>query len=86
MPTDQLARQRAKTAGTRIPPTAPRPSPALPDLQRRTDKVKATPDLRREKVEALRNALAADQYDLDARLHELIDRTPEEWQTLASAP
>lgn len=86
MPTDQLTRRRAKTAGIRVPPTAPCPARALPDLRHWTDKVKALPDLRWEKVEAVRNALAAGRYDLDTRLNELIDRLPDEWQALASAP
>ena len=84
MPTDQLNRERAATAGTRIPPRAPALDRGLPDLGGWADKVKALPDLRWEKIRALRDALTAGDYDLDARLSELIDRLPEEWGALAS--
>lgn len=78
MPTDQQTRGRAKTSASRIPPVAARPHPPAPELQPWIDKAKALPDVRWEKVQALRRALAEGEYDLDSRVNELIDQWPGE--------
>ena len=84
MPTGQLPRRSTRVPKKRVPPPPPAPEPTTPDLQPWVEKVKALPDLRWEKVQAMRDALANGGYDVEARLNDLIDRLPEELQTMAS--
>ena len=85
MPTDQLTRQRSRTTRTRLPPVAAPPDREVPELQRWVEEVKGLRDLRWEKVQAVRDALAAGKYDLDARAEELIGRLSEELPALSPA-
>lgn len=84
MPTGQLPRRRTRVSKKRVPPPPPRPETTTLDAQAWVEKVKALPDLRWEKVRAVRDALAEGGYDVEARLDDLIDRLPEALQTLAS--
>ena len=85
MSTSLVSQQRALTSATRRRPVADQPEQKLPDLQRWVEKVKALPDLRWEKIQALREALAGDEYDVDGRLNDLLDSLPEELSALALA-
>lgn len=49
-----------------------------PQLDEWIDKVKALPDTRRAKVQAIRDALLNGQYDLDGRIDKLFDKFPGE--------
>ena len=86
MPMDRTTKKRAAVAATRRPlpaagtettgqrqADAPQPQQADQlDVSRWVEKVKELPDVRREKVEAVRQALADDAYDDVARLEHLL--------------
>jgi len=85
MSTNVLSRRRELTSATRRRPAAHGPEQKLPDLQSWVEKTKALPDLRWERIQALREALAAGEYDVDSRLNGLLDRLPDELFALAPA-
>jgi hypothetical protein len=55
-----------------------------PSLDEWVQKVKELPDLRWDKIEAVRTELAAGDYDVEARLLELLQKLPEERGHLAA--
>lgn len=79
MAANLVNRRRQAAAHTRRPPQAKPKDRELADLEGWIEKAKDLPDLRWEKVKAVREALARGEYDLDARLESLLSRSPAEW-------
>ena len=78
MPVDPLLRKRAAISATRRRPTAVTPTDrTLADLPRWVEKVEALPDIRWDKVAAIREALVAGQYDVDTRCQDMLDHPPD---------
>ena len=83
MPLDPLLHKRAAVSATRRRPTvATRADRSLADLPRWVEKTKALPDIRWAKVAAIREALAAGQYDVDTRCQDMLDHPPDELASL----
>ena len=70
------------TTTRRRPGTRQQMGRQLADLPRWLEKVKALPDIRWEKVAAIRAALESGQYDADARIEDLLERFPAELAAL----
>jgi len=80
------AEERARaSAKRRRPPVYEFPQQKPADHKQWVEKVKQLPDVRQDKVMAIREALEADRYDVDSRLNELFDRLPDELGNLTSA-
>ena len=78
MPQNPTRRRKTPKA----PDIKPLPPPAPtdqrdPNLLQWIEKVKAMPDIREDKVRAIRSALAAGTYDVNARLEDLCDHWPD---------
>jgi hypothetical protein len=87
MSAELLSRKRIKAVGNRRRPAPQRQNQERPDeTPQWLEHAKALPDLRWSKVQALRDALAAGEYDVDQRLGDLFDRLPGELANLETAP
>lgn len=71
--TTVFTRRRRLVFETRRPPVGLPREPERPADTRWIDKAKSLPDLRFDKVQALRNAIASGRYDVDARLSAVLD-------------
>jgi len=72
------AHARTRTTETRRrPPQYDPPKTTPPANDEWIEKVKKLPDVRQEKVRAIRKALQAGEYDLETRLNQLFDKLPE---------
>jgi anti-sigma28 factor (negative regulator of flagellin synthesis) len=67
---DDLPRRRAAVAGSRRRPLIPQPS-ADADWMKRAERV---PGVRMERVKAIRDALAAGTYDIDAKVASFVQQ------------
>jgi hypothetical protein len=83
--TTVFSRRRRLVFETRRRPISIPRDPAKAVDSQWIEKAKALPDLRFEKVQALRTAIANGQYDLDARLTALLEDLPRDLVTLADA-
>ena len=84
MPSDPLLRKKAAISATRRRPTAvTRADRTLADLPRWVEKAKALPDIRWDKVAAIREALAMGHYDVDTRFQDMLDHPPDELASLS---
>lgn len=77
-----ILRCRRNAAASRlapVPATQPK-SRAVPppDVAEWVERARQLPDVRWDKVQALRVAIASGRYDLEGRLDQLIDRVPQE--------
>jgi len=66
-----------------LPPPGRTPIRRSPELQQWIDRVKALPEVRQDKVQSIREALADGTYDLDRRLAELLSHPPDDLADLA---
>ena len=75
MPRNATQQRKAPQASGLKPLPPPTPADRRdPDLRRWIEKVKALPDVREDKVRAIRAALEAGIYDVDSRLDDLCDQ------------
>lgn len=83
MPLDLLLRKRAAISATRRRPAGGRQSDrTMADLPRWIEKAQALPDIRWDKVAAIRKAITTGQYDVDTRCMDMLDHPPEELAVL----
>jgi len=79
---NNAARAREKTTARRRLLRSASRSVSDQELEGWVEEAKDLPDLRWEKVKALRDQLARGEYDLDRRLDELFERLPAALQGL----
>lgn len=84
MPEDRFNRQRQRSFGLRRRPGSLAEAPAPGDVKRWTELAKNLPDMRFQKVQALREAIAAGTYNLESRLDDLLQNLPVELTGLDS--
>jgi len=78
MVVDLWLRRRTATSTRRRPAAARRADRPLADMPGWLAKAKALPDIRREKVARIRQALDAGCYDLEARLQDMLGNLSED--------
>lgn len=74
---------RQRSARSQTPkPATDRPRLSATELAEWVERAKALPDLRWEKVQAVREALRAREYDVDSRIAEACRRLGQDWPGL----
>jgi hypothetical protein len=74
--TDKL---NESTRGRPIGPATGRAKLTRAELQYWLERAKSLPDIRWEKVEAVREAMTKNRYDIDSRLDDLLEDLPDDW-------
>jgi len=80
-----LTRRAAVSTRRRKPAVTVRRDRTAAEMPDWLEKAKTLPDIRWDKVARIREALHADRYDMEARLHDLLADLPDELAVLKRA-